>query len=167
MKAWNAVLLGFLTVFVIAALILTGLVWRGFSATAEPWAIETVVARTVRNLAIPSRARKEQNPLEATLENWQEGREDFAAWCASCHGIDGRGITPIGQNLYPRTPDLRESQTQHLRDGEIHYIIENGVQLTGMPAWKSPDPESREESWKLVLFIRSLRSVTDNEETSR
>jgi predicted CXXCH cytochrome family protein len=156
-----------LTVFVVAAIALAALVRRGFRATTAPSGFETVVARTVRNFAIPSRARNEQNPLEDTAENLQEGREDFIARCASCHGNDGSGITQIGQNLYPRAPDLRGPQTQNLRDGEIHYIIENGVQLSGMPAWRNPHQESGDDSWRLVLFVRSLHSPTNKVEAQQ
>jgi predicted CXXCH cytochrome family protein len=69
----------------------------------------------------------------------------------------------VGQNLYPRVPDLRADATENLSDGEIHYIIENGVQLTGMPGWGNPHLESPGTSWKLVLFIRSLRPLTPGE----
>jgi hypothetical protein len=48
-----------------------------------------------------------------------------------CHGPDGSGQTSIGHNLYPKVPDLRLPQTQNLTDGEIRYIIRNGVRLTG------------------------------------
>jgi predicted CXXCH cytochrome family protein len=167
MKVRSALLVAMLTVFVLAAIALAALVRRGFRATTAPSGFETVVARTVRNFAIPSRARNEQNPLEDTAENLQEGREDFIARCASCHGNDGSGITQIGQNLYPRAPDLRRPQTQNLRDGEIHYIIENGVQLTGMPAWRNPHQESGNDSWRLVLFVRSLHSPTNKEEAQQ
>ena len=54
--------------------------------------------------------------------------------CALPICSDGRGATPIGANVYPRVPDLHGSATQDLTDGEIRYIIANGVQLTGMPA---------------------------------
>ena len=60
------------------------------------------------------------------------GRDGKA--CVFCHGTDGSGRTPVGTNLYPRVPDLRAFLTQDLTDGDLHYIIENGVQLTGMPA---------------------------------
>ena len=53
-------------------------------------------------------------------------------------------------------PIFRSAQTQNLTDGEIHYIIENGVELTGMPAWDNPHQAQGDDSWKLVLFIRSL-----------
>jgi predicted CXXCH cytochrome family protein len=167
MNAWKAFLLALLLVAVVGAIGAAILIRRGFRATAEPSRFESVVARTARNLAIPRRARNEKNPVQATSENLQEGREDFLARCASCHGHDGSGITSVGRNLYPRVPDLRLPQTQNLSDGEIHYIIENGVQLTGMPAWRNPHQAQRGDSWKLVLFIRSLRPLTQQEQTKQ
>ncbi len=164
MKVWKAFLLALLLIAVIGIICAVTLIRRGFRATTEPSGFETVVARAVRNLAIPSRARNDKNPLSGTSENLQEGREDFLARCASCHGHDGSGLTQIGRNLYPRAPDLRSLQTQNLTDGEIHYIIENGVQLTGMPAWGNPHRETGDDSWKLVLFIRSLSPLTSEEQ---
>ena len=71
----------------------------------------------------------------------------------------------MGRSLYPRVPDLLSPQTQNLTDGEIHYIIENGVQLTGMPAWSSPHQETEDDSWELVLFIRDLRPLNGDEKS--
>lgn len=69
----------------------------------------------------------------------------------------------MGQSLYPRVPDLRSPRTQGLTDGEIHYTIETGVQLSGMPAWGNPHSSSNDDSWKLLLFIRSLGPTTKQE----
>jgi len=140
------------------------LVHRGFRATAKPLPVEAAVARTLRNLAIPRTERDRKNPIEPTSEATQEGRESFLRQCASCHGIDGGGKTQVGLNLYPRVPDLRASRTQSLTDGEIHYIIENGVELTGMPAWGNPHQALNHDGWKLVLYIRSLRPVSQQEQ---
>ena len=134
--------------------------WRGFRASSTPSAFETAVARAVRNFAIPRAERRKTNPVADDLVASQQGRDAFLARCASCHGIDARGATPIGANQYPRVPDLHSEQTQRLTDGEIHYIIENGVQLTGMPAMHS---QSILESWKVVSYIRTLRSGTQQE----
>ena len=133
---------------------------RGFSARDEPSSLERVVARATRNLAISGHAKKETNPWKATPETLKEAREIFTDRCAGCHGYDGAGQTTIGRNLYPKPPDLRSPQTQGLTDGQIHYIIENGVRLTGMPAWGNPHEEQGDASWKLVLFIRDLRQST-------
>jgi predicted CXXCH cytochrome family protein len=152
----------------ITCLVLIGLVafgaavmkWRGFRASSEPSTFENAVARAVRNFAIPRVESRKTNPVASDPVALQQGREAFLARCASCHGVDGRGTTPIGANQYPRVPDLHSELTQSLTDGEIRYIIENGVQLTGMPAMHS---QSSSESWKLVSFIRNLRSPTPQE----
>ncbi|MGB8479617.1 MAG: redoxin domain-containing protein [Acidobacteriaceae bacterium] len=163
MKLWKPFLLAVLGVAIAGILVVALLAWRGFRATSMPSAIETVVARTVRNLAIPSSERRKKNPLQADLEALRDGREDFLMRCVICHGVDGSGKTQIGLNLYPRAPDLRAPATQNVSDGAIHYIIENGVQFTGMPAWGNPHRESNGDSWKLVLFIRNLRPLTREE----
>jgi len=142
------------------------LIARGFRATSEPSRLERVLARRVRNFAIPRAARREKNPLQVSADNLQTGREIFLARCANCHGVDGSGTTPVGRGLYPRVPNLRSRQTQRLSDGEIHYIIENGVQLTGMPAWGNPHQHT-DDLWQLVIFIRNLRPLTKEEQTQQ
>jgi predicted CXXCH cytochrome family protein len=77
--------------------------------------------------------------------------------------VDGSGKTQVGRNLYPKVPDLRLPQTQNLSDGEIRYIIRNGVRLTGMPGWADPHDEQSDDSWNLVIYIRSLRQLTSEE----
>jgi predicted CXXCH cytochrome family protein len=131
-------------------------VHRGFSAAGQPSYIETLVARAVRNLSIPRSARGERNPLAPTPGLLAEARARFATQCSGCHGQDGRGPGSMGRNLYPRAPDLRSTSTQQLTDGTLHYIIRNGVRLTGMPAWIGTNIGSDVDIWKLVLFIRGI-----------
>jgi mono/diheme cytochrome c family protein len=136
---------------------------RGISARAEPGPIETAVVRTMRRLAIPRGGRNRTNPVAATPAVIAEGMAHYADHCAACHANDGSGETQIGLGLYPRPPDLRQSGTQTLSDGELFYIIENGVRLTGMPAWGTGTPESAVDNWHLVHFIRHLSRITDAE----
>jgi Copper binding periplasmic protein CusF len=58
-------------------------------------------------------------------------------------------------------PDMRLAATQGLTDGELHYVIHNGVRFTGMPAGGTEG--SDEDSWKLVLFIRHLPQLSAEE----
>ena len=167
MKTWKVFVSVILATALIGVICGVVLIRRGFRATTEPSAFERAVARTARNWAIPRRARQEKNPLTATAENLQAGREDFLARCATCHGHDASGLTPVGRNLYPRAPNISSAETQKLTDGEIHYIIENGVQLTGMPAWGNRHSSSDEDSWRLVLFIRNLRALTEAEKAQQ
>jgi mono/diheme cytochrome c family protein len=135
----------------------------GISARAEPSAIEAWIARRLRSWAIPSEARAAKNPIPASPGVLAAGLAHFADHCASCHANDGSGQTAIGRMLHPRAPDMRGPATQRLTDGELFYVIENGVRLTGMPAWGGPGSE--EESWQLVHFIRHLPSLTAEERT--
>ena len=139
------------------------LAWGGISARPAPGAIETALARRVRSYAIPREMRTRSNPVPASAEAIADGLEHFADHCALCHANDGSGQTDIGQGLYPRTPDMRRDDTQRLSDGELFYIIEHGVRLTGMPAWGNGTPESEAASWRLVHFIRHLPQLTKDE----
>ncbi len=135
---------------------------RGFSARQEPTAIERVLALQLRSLATPRDAKATLNPFPATGDTLSAGLEHFADHCAICHGNDGAGKTSIGSGLYPKPPDLRASRTQGLTDGELFYIIENGVRLTGMPAFGGPASDQN-ETWHLVTFIRHLPKLTPEE----
>ena len=160
MKAWKLVLAG---VVVVGVVYFLSVLRHGFRATDEPTAPERVLARAMRNWSIPSAARHAENPLQPTAENITDARDMFIARCAECHGKDGSGITQVGRNLYPKPPDLLLPETQNLGDGAIHYIIQNGVRLTGMPAWGNANEMSGDNSWKLVLFIRYLAHPTPSE----
>jgi mono/diheme cytochrome c family protein len=135
----------------------------GFSAKADPNWLEVLVARQLRYLAIPLENRNLRNPVPLTPDVIKEARAHFADHCASCHANDGSGQTKMGKNFYPKTPDLRLSDTQDMSDGEMFFIIQNGIRFTGMPAWGTGDPSEDTDSWKLVHFIRHLPRITQEE----
>lgn len=160
-------LLGLL-LFAIAVAIAASMLHDGLSAKATPTRLEALIARNARHLAIPGNARLTQNPVLDSLEIQREARLHFADHCAICHENDGSGDTPMGNGLYPKPPDLRKPSTQELSDGELFWIIENGVRFTGMPAFggnAEHDHGGRnhgggQDSWKLVHFIRHLPHLT-------
>ena len=133
----------------------------GLSAAEQPSVVEKAVAARLLKLSVPPEAKKASNPYAAEKSAWREGAEHFDDHCAVCHGRDGHGGTAIGRNMYPKVPDLGASGTQHLSDGELYYIIQNGVRWTGMPGWMSVHTE--EETWKLVSFVRQVPELTPND----
>ena len=135
----------------------------GLRGQPEPGALETRVARVARGLAIPGEVRARTNPLASSTDALAPGLEHFAKFCTMCHANDGSGRnTAIGSGFYPKPPDLRAAATQDLTDGELFYIIENGVRFTGMPAFGTgkPDPAGEQQVWQLVYFIRHLPRIT-------
>ncbi len=153
----------FIAIGLASVLAFRSMIRRGFSARDQPSSVEAYVARRMRQWAIPARAKKMKNPFADSAEAVMEGRAHFADHCASCHGNDGRGKTEIGRNLYPKAPDMWGKDTQSLSDGELFYIIKNGVRLTGMPAWGKETAEDDQASWHLVSFIRHLPWITPEE----
>lgn len=146
--------------FLVVWIIVYGLLTfrHGFSARDNPSQQETVIARVARRLAVPAGAKHQQSPLRATPKVLAEARAHFARHCAICHANNGSGNTEIGQNLYPKPPDMRLPATQSMSDGELYYTIHNGIRLSGMPAGGSGNKD--DDSWKLVLFIRHLAQLT-------
>lgn len=158
-------LLGVITLLVIQiALSVVGLkLSHGLSAREMPTHFESWVAQRARQIAVPSGVRERANPVPKTTEALAEARAHWADHCATCHGNDGSGETPMGRHMYPPAPDMRKWPTQQLTDGEVFYIIQNGIRFTGMPAWGDGSGHDDEASWKLVHFIRHLPDVTMQE----
>jgi mono/diheme cytochrome c family protein len=161
MKPWKVVLLILFALAVAAAVYGLSLVRRGFSALATPSVIEELAATTARKLAVPSSYRELRNPITPSTENIRGGMEHFAFHCSPCHSNDGDGHTVYGKGLYPKPPDLRAAGTQNKGDGELYYTIDNGVRLSGMPAFSGTHTAA--QTWRLVLFIRHLPEITPEE----
>jgi mono/diheme cytochrome c family protein len=161
MKRGQIVLIMLVLVAGIAIAVGASLLHHGLSARATPTALEAFFAQNAHRLSIPSNARDMHNPMPASEENLKAARDHFADHCSSCHANDGSGDTMYGKGLYPKPPDFRQAETQNLSDGELFWIIENGVRFTGMPAFGGHG--SQDDSWKLVLFIRHLPQLHDDE----
>jgi mono/diheme cytochrome c family protein len=164
-----AVLIVVAALLVIAAMAGAGAIYvvsTGLKAQPEPGAMETRMARTIRGFAIPREAKARSNPIGTSAEELKPGLEHFARYCAMCHGNDGSGQgAAIGRGLFPKPPDMRDEATQRLTDGEIFYIIENGIRFTGMPAFGTgkPDPAGEKQVWQLVRFVRHVPQITPDE----
>ncbi len=153
-----------LTIAIVASgLVAYSIVSRGLSTRTSPSLAETTIALTMRRLATPVAHRDRVNPAMASDEVVTGALEHFADHCASCHANDGSGATQMGRSFYPPAPDMRLVRTQSLSDGELFSIIENGIRLTGMPAWGTGTEDGENESWALVHFIRRLPKLTADE----
>ena len=162
-------LLKYLTGFLALIVVIVLSVWlylttsaRGFSARARPTAIEAAIAHFVRDIAIPSDVKQQKNPVPDSPEALTEAMAHWADHCAVCHANDGSGDTQMGRGMYPPSPDMRQPATQQKSDGALFYVIENGIRLSGMPAWGGSGIDSQ-DSWKLVRFIRHLPQLTAEE----
>jgi mono/diheme cytochrome c family protein len=93
------------------------------------------------------------NPLEATTENLERGREAYGIFCISCHGPAGDGQGHLyTSKRYPYPPaSLVSEKVKNLADGEIYHTITVGYGIMGAHGGMIR-PEDR---WKIILHIRS------------
>ena len=104
-------------------------------------------------------ARHWKNPLEATPDNIEKGKGLFQgkAFCATCHGRDGRGMADIAglRGILPR--NFTDQAWQAVRaDGELFWILKNGSPGTDMAPF-IPLVLTEEEAWQVLLYVRSFR----------
>lgn len=135
----------------------------GVSARAQPTAVETALANAMRSAATPAAVRNRVNPVATTPAALHAGLEHYADHCAVCHANNGSGQTSLGAGMYPKPPDMRLPATQKKSDGELFGYIENGIRLSGMPAFGGAGGRD-DESWQLVIFLRHLPQLTEAEE---
>jgi putative heme-binding domain-containing protein len=80
------------------------------------------------------------------------GEGIFAARCAGCHGLDGRG----GE----RAPNIAgNAKVQHLSDSQIASIISDGIPGTGMPPFRSLKDE---QIRAVVSYLRVLQGKQES-----
>ena len=151
------ILLGLSAIALMAGGLYCLIIWEGSSARANAPALEANLAQWLLYHTVPSAQRRLKNPLDAApgSADVASGQELYRSNCQICHGYDGSGKTEIGSGQYPRAPDLRSADVQHLSDGELFYHIKNGIRHTGMPAWQLPD----RKLWQISAYLRNLPRV--------
>jgi mono/diheme cytochrome c family protein len=157
---WTWVVLALAAAVLGAAVLTHGM---GFTSRATPWAIEAWTMRAARSWATPAQVRREANPVAVSPDVLQAGMEHWADHCALCHDNDGSGRTARIKGFYPPVPDMRTGPTQAMTDGELFYVIEHGIPLSGMPAWGNGTADGERQTWHLVRFIRHLPALTGAE----
>lgn len=128
-------------------------VCAGCKAT-PPGKVETYTITKIKH-SITIGGRKTKNPVADTAANVESGRIAFSHYCVACHGFDGQNTgVPFADSMAPPVPLLNSPQVQSYTDGQLHWIMENGVSPSGMPA--SKDILTENELWSIVVYLRHL-----------
>ncbi len=160
MKRWMLVVLVALALAVVVLIV--GLSQIRLDALQEPGHFETFLATLVKHLLVRRSSREGIPPAPTNLQaSVEEGDKLFGTECAMCHGMDGHTPTDNGRWMYPRASDLTSPGVQRYSDGELFWIVKNGIRLSGMPAFGRV--ESDEHIWNLVHCLRTMRGSTHPE----
>jgi mono/diheme cytochrome c family protein len=119
-----------------------------------PGRLETTLIRwTEHHLTVGGKGDK--NPLKPTGEAVEEGRQAFGFYCVVCHGLDGQNTgVPFAANMSPQIPSLASPEVQRYSDGQLKWIIKNGISPSGMAAAQGILDE--DDMWAIVLYLRHL-----------
>lgn len=142
--------IGFLAgVLVFADLIIC----HGLKAT-QPGVLETRIMWGLKHKVFVGN-RSQKNPVPVSPDALADGKEAFSHYCIACHGVDGQNTgVPFAEKLSPPVPSLASSDVQAYTDGQLKWVIDNGIWPSGMPG--SRGTLSDEEIWSIVRYIRHL-----------
>jgi len=135
------------------AMLVTATLLAGCRASAPGRTKTAVMTRAKRWVFVGG--RRDRNPVAASAHNIVDGKEAFGHYCIVCHGLDGQNTgVPFAGQMDPPVPSLASAEVQRYTDGQLKWVIDNGVAPSGMPA--SRGILSDEEQWSIVLYLRHL-----------
>ena len=97
----------------------------------------------------------QKNPLPDNPQSRADGKEAFSHYCVVCHGLDGQNTgVPFAGHMSPPVPSLASPEVQQYTDGQLKWILDNGLSPSGMPGSKGI--LSDDELWSIVTYVRHL-----------
>jgi mono/diheme cytochrome c family protein len=81
--------------------------------------------------------------------------------CVHCHGTPDLSASPWAESMKPAPPHLWDKDVQEMSDGQIFYVISEGIRMTGMPSFKKIYEPT--EIWNTVAYVRQLGKPTDGD----
>jgi mono/diheme cytochrome c family protein len=116
--------------------------------------LETMIVQwTKHNLTVGG--HRNVNPIHTSAATIEDGKQTFGAYCVVCHGRDGQNTgVPFAHNMAPAVPSLLSREVQDYNDGQLKWIIENGISPSGMPSSKGI--LSDDDMWTIVVYLRHL-----------
>jgi len=150
---WWVKMRGWLWLPIIILLPMGLLLYRGLAATM-PSPFETRLLWEAKHHVFVHDKTK-RNPLQAKPETIADGKQAFSHYCVACHGLDGQNTgVPFADTMSPPVPSLASRDVQSYTDGQLKWVIDNGIWPSGMPGSKGT--LSDDEIWSIVIYLRHL-----------
>jgi mono/diheme cytochrome c family protein len=136
-----------------AALVGAALLVCGCKVSPPSEGESRIIEATEHHITVGNKSQR--NPQAFNAENLAAGKEAFGHYCVACHGLDGQNTgVPFAAAMSPPLPSLISSDVQTYTDGQLKWVIDNGISPSGMPASKGI--LSDDEIWSIVLYLRHL-----------
>ena len=126
-------------------------------ADTEVGLLEKKMAMPSLDAAVDRHAPEAQNPIQPTDANLTSGMTIYQTNCASCHGDIHHPHSMLADALYPRAQQFVEDAPD-MPENQNFYIVQHGVRLSGMPAWKQALRE--QEMWQVITFLSHMDKLS-------
>jgi len=119
--------------------------------------LEELVAMPSLDASVARRAPEIKSPLDSSDVTLIAGMKLYQANCALCHGDANYSRGTLADALYPRAPQFVEDAPD-MPEYQNFYIIEHGIRLTGMPAWKQSLTD--QQMWQVATFLAQIDKLS-------
>ncbi len=139
--------------YLVMSTVLVSVGLAGCKATPPGKYESRVMASAKHHLLVGN--KKQKNPLADNLQTRADGKEAFTHYCVACHGMDGQNTgVPFADHMSPPVPSLTSPEVQQYTDGQLKWVLDNGIWPSGMPGSKGI--LSDDELWSIVVYMRHL-----------
>ena len=131
------------------------------AASAAPMPFE----KTMANMALRARIRSEapkSAPIQPDEPNLTAGAKIYMDNCAFCHGLPNQSSSsPAAKGMFPPPPQLFSTDDMVTDDpiGSTFWKVDNGIRLTGMPAFGKS--LSATQCWQVSLLLSKADKLPD------
>jgi cytochrome c1 len=106
------------------------------------------VARNAAGIVVPDLER---------VADINVGHACYREHCLQCHGAPGVAREPLGRGQLPSPSSLAES-AREWTPAHLFYVTQQGVRMSGMPAWEFRISE--QGLWSTVAFLKAMPRMT-------
>jgi mono/diheme cytochrome c family protein len=114
--------------------------------------VEWITHETMIN-SVKRRAPNVALPKEVSVAQAIRGFCAYETHCVACHGAAAVARAQWVNGLNPEPPYLLDA-TKRWSPSQLHWIVRNGIKMTGMPAWRESmtDRQIRD----VVAFVEAM-----------
>jgi thiosulfate dehydrogenase len=152
----------FLMGFIVALVLVPVAVWcyvnygnPPVAVSDPPFPMERQIVKTPMHARI-DREMPRNVPIAADETNLEAGAHIYRQNCAACHGLPGQP-SEFAAHMYPDAPQLWKAHRPGVVGvsddpaGETYWKVDNGIRLTGMPAFNKILTQT--QMWQVSLLL--------------
>lgn len=131
------------------------------ATSAAPMPFEKMMAGMALRARIHAEAPKSA-PIQPDEPNLTSAAKIYVDNCAFCHGRPNQSSpSPAAKGMFPPPPQLFDTDDMVTDDpvGSTYWKIDNGIRLTGMPAFGKTLSDT--QIWQVTLLLSKADKLAD------